>query len=238
MENAAVGSLGVSRNRIIAPLWHTLVVLFILLGLSLLSVRSHSLSGMGQSRSRIVNYLTVMVVEWSVVAFVWFGIRLRGVRMRDLVGGAWPDGMAILRDLGITILFLIAANLVLGLLAFLLRVSPNQAIRDVFPQGPAETALYLALALTAGICEEVIFRGYLQKQFAGITGSAALGLVIQGIVFGAAHGYQGPKLMAVIAVYGSLFGLLAQWRRSLRPGMIGHFLHDAITGVLGRHLMR
>jgi len=225
-------------HKFVAPLWHTLVVLFILLALSLLSARSHSLSGTGQSRSRIASYLTAMAVEWSVVAFVWFGIRLRGVQMRDLVGGAWLDWMAILRDLGIAILFLIAGNLVLGLLAFLLRASPNQAIREVFPQRPAETALYLALALTAGICEEVIFRGYLQKQFAGITGSAALGLVFQGIAFGAAHGYQGPKLMIIIAVYGCLFGLLALWRRSLRPGMMGHFLQDGITGVLGRHFMR
>ena len=225
-------------HKFVAPLWHTLVVLFILLALSLLSARSHSLSGMGQSRSRIANYLTVMAVEWCIVAFIWVGIRLRGVRMRDLVGGAWPGWRALLRDLGIAILFLIAGNLVLGLLAFLLRASPNQAIRRIFPQGPTEIVFYLLLALTAGICEEIIFRGYLQKQFAGITGSAALGLVFQGIAFGAAHGYQGPKLMIIIAVYGCLFGLLALWRRSLRPGMMGHFLQDGITGVLGRHFMR
>ena len=227
-----------SGDKIIAPLWHTLVVLLILLALSLMSARSQSVSGIGQSRSRIANYLTVAAVEWCMVAFIWLGIRLRGVRMRDLVGGAWPDWRAILRDLGITILFLIAANLVLGLLAFLLRASPNQAIRKIFPQGATEIVFYLMLALTAGICEEIIFRGYLQKQFSGITGSAALGLVIQAIVFGAAHGYQGPKLMIIIAVYGCLFGLLALWRRSLRPGMMGHFLHDGITGIVGRHLMR
>jgi uncharacterized protein len=225
-------------RKIVAPLWHTFIVLFVLLGLSFLSARSHSVSGMGHSRSRVANYLTVMVVEWCVVAFIWVGIRLRGVEMRDLIGGAWPNWVAVARDLGVTIVFLIVANLVLGLIGFLLRISPNQAIRGIFPQGPAEIAFYLFLALTAGICEEIIFRGYLQKQFAGITGSAVAGLLIQGIVFGAAHGYQGPKLMVVIAVYGCLFGLLAQWRRSLRPGMIGHFLHDGITGIVGRHLIR
>lgn len=225
-------------HKIVAPLWHTLVVLFMLLTLSLLSAVSHSPSGLGQSRSRIANYLTVMAVEWCIVAFIWFGIQLRGVQIRDLVGGAWLNWVAVLRDLGITILFLVAANLVLGLMGFLLRVASNQAIRNIFPQGHTEIALYLVLALTAGICEEIIFRGYLQKQFTGITGSAGLGLLIQGIAFGAAHGYQGPKFMAIIAVYGCLFGLLALWRSSLRPGMMGHFLHDGIIGLVGRHLIR
>jgi hypothetical protein len=40
--------------------------------------------------------------------------------------------------------------------------------------------------------------------------------------------------MVVITVFGCLFGLLAQWRQSLRPGMIGHFLQDALPLVLLR----
>ena len=62
--------------------------------------------------------------------------------------------------------------------------------------------------------------------------SAAAGVIIQGIIFGAAHGYQGPKYMAIIAVYGCLFGVMAYWRRSLLPGMIAHFLQDGILGLL------
>jgi membrane protease YdiL (CAAX protease family) len=39
--------------------------------------------------------------------------------------------------------------------------------------------------------------------------------------------------MAVITIFGCLFGLLAQWRRSLRPGMIAHFLQDS-SALLAR----
>jgi uncharacterized protein len=42
--------------------------------------------------------------------------------------------------------------------------------------------------------------------------------------------------MLLIAVYGTTFGLLAIWRRSLRPGMLAHFLQDAIGGILGPYL--
>ena len=94
------------------------------------------------------------------------------------------------------------------------------------------------MSLTAGFCEELIFRGYLQRQFAALTNSVWAAIVLQGLSFGAAHGYQGWKLMVVIAVYGSLFGVLVQWRRSLRPGMMTHFIQDGLWGVVAGYLMR
>lgn len=38
--------------------------------------------------------------------------------------------------------------------------------------------------------------------------------------------------MALIAVYGAMFGFLALWRRSLRPGMMAHAWHDSFEGIL------
>ncbi len=38
--------------------------------------------------------------------------------------------------------------------------------------------------------------------------------------------------MITITVYGALFGLLAWWRRSLRPGMIAHAWTDIFSGVI------
>jgi hypothetical protein len=45
-------------------------------------------------------------------------------------------------------------------------------------------------------------------------------------------------MMLVIAVYGCLFGLLALWRRSLRPGMMTHALQDGLAGLLARYAPR
>jgi len=39
-------------------------------------------------------------------------------------------------------------------------------------------------------------------------------------------------MMLTICVYGCLFGLLARWRGSLRPGMMAHFLQDGVGGLL------
>jgi CAAX protease family protein len=62
--------------------------------------------------------------------------------------------------------------------------------------------------------------------------------VIQGLIFGVSHGYQGPTYMVIISVYGCLFGLLALWRRSLRPGMLAHFFQDGGIGLVARHLVK
>jgi membrane protease YdiL (CAAX protease family) len=184
---------------------------------------------------RVITYVYVMIYEWLTVAFIWWGVHRRGIRVRDIVGGDWGRPLNVLRDLGIAIGFLLVSQIVLGIIGHLLKAAANQAIRSLFPHGPVETTLFLLLALTAGFCEEVIFRGYLQRQFAALTHAVAGGIVIQAILFGAAHGYQGWKLMLVIAVFGTMFGLMACWRRSLRPGMLAHFIQD---GVLGSRLMR
>ncbi|HEY1939530.1 MAG TPA: CPBP family intramembrane glutamic endopeptidase [Candidatus Angelobacter sp.] len=62
--------------------------------------------------------------------------------------------------------------------------------------------------------------------------NATAGLVLQGILFGAAHAYQGPKQMFIIALLGCMLGNLAQWRKSTRPGMISHFLQDMVGGII------
>jgi hypothetical protein len=39
--------------------------------------------------------------------------------------------------------------------------------------------------------------------------------------------------MLVIMVHGCLLGVLAWWRKSLRPGMLAHGIQDSLGGVVG-----
>jgi membrane protease YdiL (CAAX protease family) len=87
------------------------------------------------------------------------------------------------------------------------------------------------LAVCAGFCEEIIFRGYLQRQFTAWTGNVWAGVVLQAIVFGAGHIYQGYKGVIVISVYGAMFGVLAALRKSLRPGIMQHCAQDSFSGI-------
>lgn len=209
-----------------------------MLAISGASYYSHGLVPGGRQRNQISSYVAAIIMEWLVFGFIWFGLRLRKQSMRILLGEHWGGVRQIPVDIGIGVLFLIATNLALSLIGHLLKASSNSAIRSILPHTPAQIAVYFLLTVTAGICEEIIFRGYLQRQFSFFFKNAVAGIILQGVIFGASHGYQGPKHMLIIVVYGVLFGVLVQQRRSLRPGMIAHFLQDLTTGVVAGRFLR
>jgi membrane protease YdiL (CAAX protease family) len=72
----------------------------------------------------------------------------------------------------------------------------------------------------------------LQKQFHAATGSLATAVVLQGLVFGLMHAYQGWKRVMVIAPLGILYGALVAWRGNLRASMIAHAWSDLFEGWL------
>lgn len=233
-----VATHSASEFRAIAPVWHTIALLVVLMGFSVLGFLFADRPIAHHPRTHVIQYGVTIAFEWAMAAFVWFGVRRRGVRIVELVGGRWSSFMDVLRDIGIGIGFLIVAGIVLQLVGHLLKATPTRTLKAILPLGTTEMILWVAMSLSAGFCEELVFRGYFQRQFAALTRSALGGILIQGIFFGAAHGYQGWRLMTVIAVFGTMFGLLAHWRQSTRPGMFTHALQDTLGGLLGRHLMR
>jgi hypothetical protein len=71
-----------------------------------------------------------------------------------------------------------------------------------------------------------------QRQFIGWSRTVVwLGVLASALVFGGAHAYQGARNMALLAVFGVLFGMLAIYRRSLRAGIFAHAWHDLIAGL-------
>ena len=233
--NSLEASQAQPESAAIAPVWHTAGLLLIL-GLVTLGMYLIGADRLGHAQNRVLGYGITMAIEWLMVAFIWLGTRWQGPSLRTVTGRNSPTWRSVALDLGLAAVFLFVANIVLGVVGFTLarfiRATPDAAIRNLLPHTGLEIATWLLLSLTAGICEEMIFRGYLQRQFTAWTGNAAAGIALQGIVFGVAHAYQGPKQILIIAVYGCMFGSLAWWRKSLRPGMAAHFLQDGISGVM------
>jgi membrane protease YdiL (CAAX protease family) len=227
-----------SVGQRLAPLWHTAVVLFILLGSSLAGSRGvHPAAEHG----KVLQYLWTMLWEWLLTGFVYFGARKR-VSLRNLVGGRWSRLGDFVSDVGVAMVFWFVAAFVLAFGGHLLHLDQGgiaetrKQLGFLVPNTALEMVVWCLLSTTAGICEEIIFRGYLQRQLGAITGSILAGAVLSAVVFGAAHGYEGRSRMVLLGIYGLMFGLLAMWRRSLRPGMIAHAWHDAFSGVMLRLL--
>ena len=220
---------------LIAPLWHTIVFIAIFVGLSIgggffqHAAKQHPQGTFtAPSRQIVTGYISVTVFEWLLVLFVRRGVHKRGVRLRDLVGGRWATPKAVILDIAL------AAGLWalwMGLMNSHLLGGGTNADQGLLPQGLLQSIMWMPVALSAGFCEELAFRGYLQKQFQAITGNVGWAVLIQAILFGIGHLYEGVAPMARIMLFGGLFGLFAVWRKSLRPGMIAHAWTD-IFGVI------
>jgi membrane protease YdiL (CAAX protease family) len=85
-------------------------------------------------------------------------------------------------------------------------------------------ALRLGLAVSAGVVEELFFRGLLQPR---------VGLVAATAMFALAHlAYDQPFLLLGVTLLSVLYGLLVRWRQNLWAAITAHFLFDAIQLVI------
>jgi len=216
----------------VAGALHTAVLLVILLGGAGLMYFSSTRMRADDHPNRLAFYATTMAWEWFLTAYVLFGVRRHSKGLVEVTGAQWKSAKDFFRDLGVALAFWIVALMVLGLTATVLHFhGSRETLSYLAPQGPAQIAMWVLLSATAGFCEETIFRGYLQKQFIAWSSNAPVGVLLSAVIFGACHMYQGAKAVVVITVYGLLFGILAQWRKSMRPGMLTHALHDTVSGL-------
>jgi membrane protease YdiL (CAAX protease family) len=182
--------------------------------------------------NRVRFYAATLFYEWFLFVLVVAGVRRSGASVLIVLGEYWHSVRQVLRDIGIAAGFWIVTAMLLWIFGWLLRVAALGRNVSMLPHPGIELTLWIALSVSAGICEETIFRGYLQRQFMALTKSAPAGILLSAAAFGAAHAYQGFRMAILIGLYGAMFGILAYWRGSVRPGMIAHAWNDSLHGVL------
>jgi uncharacterized protein len=182
--------------------------------------------------SALPAYGSALFLEALLLYYIWAGVRKRGVTLTTLSGGRWSGPKDVARDFAIALPFWALLQLLDVLTAPLLGSNPAKSINILLPIGWFEIGVWILLSLTAGFVEELVFRGYLQRQLLALSGRASVAICGQAAVFGLMHAYQGWRLVSVICLIGLLCGLLAAWRHSTRPGMIAHALTDIWSGWL------
>ena len=208
------------------PYWHTALLLLVLVLFSLGTPRAVTAAHSGHAPVRI--YLATMVYEWLLTAYVWWGLRRSEARLHELIGGRWKRVGDFFLDIVMAVGVWFGTLLVIAVAAIAMGMDHSgnldearKQIGFLAPRSGLEVVLWICLSATAGFCEEIIFRGYLQKQFTRLLRNRWSAVVVVSILFGLGHGYEGSQRMVLIALLGLAFGIMSLLRKQPASGNDG-----------------
>jgi CAAX protease family protein len=195
------------------------------------------------ARARIREFRMTIIQQWvltAIAAFIWLhaGRRWEDIGMRPLAGWRLWESAAL-------VLLLIALN------AYQVRVIAKsektrlaarnsksiKSVEKILPHNEAELRWFLLVSMTAGFCEEFLFRGYLINALAPVFtwwGAAALAL----IPFGLLHGYQGRSGIIKTTIVGGFMTLIVAATHSLIPAVVMHAVIDIGGGVVAYTIIK
>jgi membrane protease YdiL (CAAX protease family) len=183
----------------------------------------------------------------STIAFQWIAAGVAGWR-------AWARGFTA-SQLGLVIhdrwKIAIAAVVGAGVIATLqwfnlrrmgrskakLRGDLRALAERILPQSAIETLPFIVLAVTAGICEEFLYRGFAMAALARAGLPVWSVVLFSSVLFGLAHLYQGRSGLLGTMILGIVFGAARVSYGSLAPVVVWHVAVDVVAGVAGpKHL--
>lgn len=196
----------------------------------------------GTMPPRTLAYVRTMVSWWLItlaMGLIWSRMERPAAALGLTVPGDARSWAGV-------ILCVLAAAYVNGQWRVLRRMTPEKLARvrealgrtaAVLPRTPLEYRLFLAVSVTAGICEELLFRGYffaMTSHWLTLAGAA----VLSALLFGAGHAYQGWRGVVKTAAVGLFLGFVYIGTGSLLWPMIVHALIDVQGGSVGYKLLR
>jgi CAAX protease family protein len=189
----------------------------------------------GAPHARIHAYIAGMSTSWGFAAgilalWVWRGRSWNALRL----GASTPLQLAI----GFAMAALYAAFMFVQWRAIVARservgrlARKFTAFEPLMPHTAGDRWGFAALSITAGICEELIYRGFI-IWYLGVWTGLIPAIVISSLLFGFAHFYLGIAHVWKTALVGLFFALLAVGAGSLAPAMLIHALQDLVAGDL------
>jgi membrane protease YdiL (CAAX protease family) len=193
------------------------------------------------ARGRTWIWAVTIGQQWALVA-AGAALWVSNDRSWRSVGLSVPDGWRLWTSLSLVLLL---AAYYARTAAIVARSSRAKAsvrkqfgeLSAILPHSGAELGWFVCVSLTAGFCEEFLFRGYFIWAFApwlGWWGAAALSLPI----FASLHAYQGWKGALRTGGVGVLFTLAVAVFDSLWPAIALHALVDLGAGMIAWPALR
>lgn len=192
--------------------------------------RLSELETLPRTEAYVSSIASLWLLALATVAVAWvsgYGTNDIGVTNLDAVRTATLATMLTLAGVAVLFGFRLAG------------VREPALVRQLMPVTRRDRLLFVAVSVTAGICEEIVFRGFLIHVLYGASGSLALALVLSSGVFGVAHAYQQPIGALRAALLGLILALPLVITGSIIPSIIAHTAIDILSGLwLSRYLLR
>ncbi len=202
----------------------------------LLFRRLKKLSANNRNSKKLRFYAYVILSEWGfVIALIWLTHR-HGLSISDLGENL---GNANLTVITIAVLLAIFAVMVYFNVRQIRQMNLEKLEAELcplklfLPSNKPEIIAFILIAFTAGICEELLYRGWLQNLLVYGTGYVWLGLIIGAVIFGFGHAYQGKIGIVQTGIYGLIFGGVFIFTKSLVAGQVLHVIIDSVNGIIG-----
>jgi membrane protease YdiL (CAAX protease family) len=193
-------------------------------------------------RDRLRLYASTIAFQWIAAAVILWRTGAHGIAGARL-GLAIPSPALTAIVTGV-LAALVLTNQIVSLRMIGTRpaeaqgVLPQLALK-IFPQDSAERLVFFAVVVTVAICEELIYRGFVQRVFEDWSGGLiAAGIFGSAVMFAIAHFYQGRRGVITTCVVGLLFATVRAWTGSLLAPLVAHFIADIMAGFLAPARLR
>lgn len=186
---------------------------------------------------RVRMYRRTMTWQWSLTA-ITVGAWLAAGRTLPELGFTWPRQLS-------TWLAAVVVLVIIGLMSAQLAALPKHpdvhaAVREqlegaapFLPRTADEQSWFSGVAVTAGVCEEVLFRGFCLAYVSAWVGLPAA-IAVTSIVFGLGHLYQGARGALKTGIAGLVAGGIFAWSGTLWLPIVLHVFVDIHGGLVHR----
>ena len=191
---------------------------------------------------RLSIYASTIAFQWLATVIILWRTRAHGITLAQLGVAVPRPALAI--TTAIVLAALISVNQISSLRRLVARPSeikgvlPQLALK-LFPQDDVERLIFFALVVTVAMCEEFIYRGFVQRVFQDWSGGHVVaGIVGSAVFFALAHLYQGRRGLSTTIIVGLLFSIVRSWIGGLLPTSVAHFVADFSVGMLAPRKIR
>jgi len=186
-------------------------------------------------------YRNLIVLEWAWVAAVlaiWVARHRAWAVLHLGPGRLIPTALGATFVAGYLALSLVQIRALVADQERLVRFAARQAKADpLAPRTTDDQRLFAVLTVTAGLCEEFLYRGFALWYFSSLAGPVT-GFALAAVLFGLSHLYLGRMHVVRTATFGAVFGLLVTGTGSLLLAIVLHAAMDLIAGAVGRRAFR